>query len=465
MKKVLAIVLAIVLSVGFFSSCTIIAHDIVPNGLFSDNMVLQRDKNVPVFGLGYKEGAEVTVEFGEQKVSTVIKDGKWRIDLAPMEASFEPRTLKISCQKDIYEFKNVLVGEVWLCSGQSNMEWHTNWYEQNSVEKIQEIADNKNVRFCFIKPEKSSDYRKTVSPQNWVESSKKSVLDVSGYGAAFVLNMQPELNVPVGAVMAAEGSTAIASWLEIENDDLTTKTNFKSMIYPMFPFSFKGVIWYQGESDCMKNPNYTSDYPVQFQKMCDTWREGFENPDMPFITTQIASYVGCDTDIDNPYDNWSIMRRLQVEIAQTQKNVYVVPQLTFADKQSQIHPSIKHLTGEFAAKLALDRIYGKNIRGDYAYFESATIDSENNRVIIKLANTEGELKTTATRNIAELQICGTDGKFIPATGRVIDNSTFYVDIAGVDELKGVAYCARTYTRGNLFSGGTPVLNFLWTVED
>ncbi|MFZ4780363.1 MAG: sialate O-acetylesterase, partial [Terrimicrobiaceae bacterium] len=321
------------------AGCGFLPHlqaDVVPHFLFSDNAVLQRDKNVPVWGTA-AEGEKVTVDFAGRKLETVAKDGRWRVEFPPMPASSEPRSMTFSGNNSVTA-SNILVGEVWLCSGQSNMEWAL----KNSTGGAEAVAASADPQFRIMRiPHRASDEPQATANATWNECSPASVPYFSAVGYHFGRDLRKTLGVPVGLIGSYFGGTPAEAWTDrktlAENPDLKTileaqakketefdpikmeETNRKNqadyeaalakataegtkkpnrppvllppkidhcrpsglhngMIAPLQPYALRGVIWYQGESN--------NDAPLLYRKlfpaMIAAWRNQWQQGEFPF---------------------------------------------------------------------------------------------------------------------------------------------------------------------------------------
>lgn len=388
------------------------------NGVFNTHMVLQRNANTPVFGLG-SDGDVVTVSFGSQKKSCVVENGKWQISLDPMEANAESQTLSVESAAENIEIicEDVLVGDVWLCSGQSNMflrvgdldpyAYENDPYGDDGIiedcyiveryyEAFHESANNSLVRSCWqwpghenVKSEHTSatPYDDILSRMDWVacDNGNPELLDLqSAYAVSFALNIQKEIGVPVGVVCSAQGGTTIKEWLPIDGSETSgieyymDGSNYKgnyynTMIAPMMPFAFKGILWWQGESDALKYgyPEFSTfdftpendRYGEHLEKLVNTYREGFTScvdGSMPFIQSGL---VYCSVSgIENLRTAWATFKKRQLSGRYTENipEAYTTnlwKYYVFGQKDN-VHSPRKWECGEASAKTALTYIYG-----------------------------------------------------------------------------------------------------------
>jgi sialate O-acetylesterase len=297
MNKILAISLLLSLSVS-----TAIA-DVQPNGLFNNHAVLQRGIKIPVWGTA-SEGEKVTVSMQGQTVSTVAKNGKWEVALEPIPAG-GPYTMTIQGNNTI-TLNDIMVGEVWLASGQSNMERQlgprrgqqllTNWLEEKKN------ASNNNIRMITI-PLKTNSNPQSDIKADWKVCDTTSVVEFSAVAYFFARDLQAKLNVPIGIIHSSWGGTPAEKWISKEammaNDTLVQglmKADekrksaynglYNAMIAPLIPYAIKGAIWYQGES----NRTEAQLYQTLFPAMIKDWRSRWKLGDFPFLFVQVAPY-------------------------------------------------------------------------------------------------------------------------------------------------------------------------------
>ncbi len=233
----------------------------LPN-IIGSNMVLQQGKPVNLWGWA-EAGEEVTVRFGEISVSAKAGDaGKWSLQLPAQEANADPQTLTIEGGNEI-ELTNILVGEVWICSGQSNMEWPMTRTTHNDEEIPK--ANHPNIRLFNV-----SEHIKTAEPQDnapgaWAACTPETVPGFSATGYHFGQKLHAELEVPIGLIGSNWGGTQIEPWTPKAGLDRVDSLKegavngqiYNGMIHPLKPFTMRGIIWYQGESNCLKGDTTT----------------------------------------------------------------------------------------------------------------------------------------------------------------------------------------------------------------
>ena len=339
--------------------------------VFSNNMVLQRGEDVRIFGAGGAQGDTLTVAFAGQTVEAVFSENAWEATLAPMEACAVGQTMTITYMRkgettpyQVFTLENVLVGEVWLCSGQSNMAYtiaemlanpgaHPNFYAD-----YQKIDNWDMMRFYTV------TYAEASEPQNnynrmlhWqAPTSIDQCRSLSGLALAYAAHLQTMLgeDVPVGMVISSVGGACIEEWLDQETmADLPSHAAsmgkkdcrfYNAMIHPLEGYTVKGILWYQGEA----NVSWPEDYQEQFAAYAEMYREKFHNAELPIIMMQLPQY-DWDSYIEFRTAQWELMDRID--------NVYVVCGIDLGDPDN-IHPTDKYPFAQRAAGVALEKVYG-----------------------------------------------------------------------------------------------------------
>ena len=449
MKRVISVILC-VCAVFTLCSCTVIrkATAFSVAGVFADNMVLQRETAIPVFGTG-EDGQQITVSFNGQEKSTTISNGEWRVNLDSEQACKEGKVLTVtSSNGEKTDFSNVLVGDVWLCSGQSNMYWKITYCAEREQERLYTDIENSLIRSCYIEPLSADTPQKTIANQYWVESSRDTMSIYSAYATSFAQYLQKALDVPIGIVTAAQGSTSIERWV-------SGGENYNSMIYPLQPFAFKGVLWYQGENNVLKDPNYKVNYPASFKQLCNEWRAGFENENMPVMQTQIAGFGNIDS---SPWSDWANMMVLQPTYTSFEENTYTVVNYDLGDS-ANIHPDYKKAVGKRAAYLALEKIYKTDgYYGVSPYTEKFEFTDEG--LLITFGGVHERLKANS-KYARGFEICGEDGVYVTATATFAAANQILVEIPEIiGAVKGVRFNYGNLPSKTVTSEDIPVMSFV-----
>lgn len=359
--------------------------------IFSDHMVLQQGQEAPVWGSA-TPGSQINVQFaGQEKKASADAEGKWRVKLDPMQASADPRTLTITSSQDgKVEIKDVLIGEVWLCAGQSNMEMPMKGFEKPLVNGPRDIAAATIPTLRLYRtPRAAAAVPKARIDAEWTVCTPETVKDFSAVAFYFGQKLQEDLDVPVGLWQSAWGGTRIEPWIppcgyegidslakfrdqikkispdlgknpkKIRRDRQIPTAIFNGMLQPNVPFAIKGVIWYQGESNYVQDArahNPMMLYVDKSKALLKGWRSlwGY---DFPFYFVQIApfKYYG-DNDATFLPQFWEAQAEIVKEIPKTGMAV-----VSDATTLNDIHPTNKEVPGKRLALLALDNTYGKDL--------------------------------------------------------------------------------------------------------
>ncbi len=433
--------------------------------IFNDNMVLQQNTQAAIWGWTDK-GKKVTIRPSWTSVRTVAlpdADGKW-FARVQTPAAGGPYTVVISDGEKI-TLRNVLVGEVWFCSGQSNMEMPMRGFRNQPVEGAAEIIlgakPEKQIRMCTVK-RRASLKPVTECEGSWMENTPEAVAATSATAYWFALKLQEQMGIPVGLLISEWGASTIETWMDretigslfpgefdlsfLEGHDLPKKkhqtpcTLFNGQINPLIPFTFKGMLWYQGESNRYRPEQY-----VRLQKeYVAMMRRLFENPDAPFYFVQIAPYrQEGETDFTSGYF-----------CEAQQKSLEVIPHSGMATTTDLgecgcIHPRRKKEVGDRLAYLALVNDYGlKGINPVAPSYESVKFEDGNALVTMKV---DGQGLSPWGADIKGFELAGADKVFHPALARVKDTKVVIVNCPEVPEPVAVRYCFRNYSEGNLYN--------------
>lgn len=344
--------------------------DVKLASIFGDSMVLQREMPVPVWGRA-DPGEAVTVTLGDQaRKTTADKDGRWQIKLAPLKANDKGQTLTVTGNNAI-ALKDVLIGEVWICSGQSNMEWRLTG-AMNGKEEVA-AAEHPLIRLFDVPGHTTSSEPKETCPGSWQICQPNTVGRFSAVGYFFGRRLQQELRVPIGLVGSNWGGTRIEPWTspagfrsvpelkkiadQVDAYDATTKVGggspsaiYNAMIHPLAPFAMRGAIWYQGES----NGGEGESYYHKTQALVNGWRELF-NPNLAFYWVQLADFKQ-PTDDPAGGDGWAKIREAQRKSLGIKHTGMAV--IIDIGQANNIHPGNKQDVGWRLAQWALHQTYG-----------------------------------------------------------------------------------------------------------
>jgi sialate O-acetylesterase len=433
------------------------------HGLFSDHMVLQRDMKVPVWGTADPgEAVTVTIE-GQKATATADDKGKWMATLNPLKAG-GPFSMAVQGKTNAVKLTDVLVGEVWISSGQSNMEWTL----QQTRDPKDVIANSKNDKIRLFdvqrKPNATpqSELAVPYAEKNgrqfgaWLECEPKTVPTFSGVAYYFGRKLEKDLSVPVGIINSSWGGTAAERWTSknvMESDPelkgLKGSDLYNGMIVPLEPFAFRGVIWYQGES----NAGRAKQYFHLMNAMIKNWRDDWKQGDFPFLTVQLAPF--------EPGKSWPELREAQL-FTRLKMPKTAMAVITDAGDPKDIHPKDKAVVGERLALAAEAIAYGMKVEYIGPHYDSVKFESD--KAILTFKHLGGGLKAKGGP-LTGFTIAGKDGNFVKAEATIIEN-TVVVRSPEVPEPATVRYGWAAYPVCNLYSAeGLPASPFRTDVPD
>jgi sialate O-acetylesterase len=481
------------------------------HNIFSDNMVLQRNVEIPIWGWG-SEGIPVVISFNGQSVNTTVKNGKWLAKLSPMKESATPQNLTVTALSKTIIIKNILIGEVWVCSGQSNMEWALS--KSNGGEEAVANSTNDLLRI-FNVPHNVKDVPDSNINAKWVLSTPKSTKTISAVGYWFLSKLQKELNVPVGFINVSFGGTVIESWMdkatlesmpfkdkytspELSRAEYTANleklkpiidayqkakdsakqfklpepprpsaipseykgatTIFNGEIAPLAPFAVKGIVWYQGESNGY--PGRANTYYQLLPAMIDLWRKVWDKKDLPFIIIQLSGDAKLQS---QPSENSGKAIIREAQLLATKKIPQTVLVTTSDCGELDVHYKTKEPVGERVKNAALYLTYGKR-QTTYTGPLYQSFEVKGNKMVISFTNVGSGLvaKTDSLKpaNLYGFVIAGSDKKFYWANAVIKDN-TVIVSADEVPNPVAVRYAWADFSfKWNLFnSEGYPASSF------
>ncbi len=373
--------------------------DVKLPSIFGNHMVLQRDRPIAVWGWADKD-EKVTVTLGDAKAEgTADEKGNWKVTLPARKANATGQTLTVKGNNTV-QFEDVLVGEVWLGSGQSNMQWSVA-ASAHPKETIA-AADHPTIRLYLVPLVEAKEPARDIKA-SWKTCTPKTVPSFSAVLYHFGVRLQKELNVPVGLIASSWGGSAIEPWTVTEK---TSGRKHNAMIAPIQQFAIRGIIWYQGES----NLGNGFGYYAKKQALIKGWRRAFGQKDLPFLFVQIAPFSG--------YGGGNLPNLWEAQVACLKiphTGMAVVTDLV--DNIKDIHPQNKLDVGNRLALWALAGTYGKRgIVYSGPLYKSLKIDG--NKAIVSFAHVGGGLKARDDKELTEFEIAGEDGKFVKAQAKI-----------------------------------------------
>ena len=460
---------------------------------YTDNMVLQYGRQIELQGMA-NAGEKVSVSIAGQKHrATADTDGKWTVALSPLRAG-GPYTLKIETGKKKLVYKNVMAGEVWLCSGQSNMEFQLN-QSATGKEDIP-MAENRNIRLFDMKARwrtnpvewdasvlDSLNHLQYFHDTQWTECTPQTAARFSAIAYHFGKMLQDSLQVPIGLICNAVGGSPTEAWvsrrmLEFEFPAILrdwTKNDFiqdwvrgraaqnirkskdkfqrhpyepcylfESAILPMQQFPIRGVIWYQGES----NAHNIEAHEKLFERLVRSWRQYWEDEEMPFYYVQLSS-------LNRP--SWPLFRDSQRRMLQDIDNSGMAVS-TDKGNPTDVHPTEKREVGQRLAYWALNETYGFSnvVPSGPLYLD---VEFKKGAAYVSFDYDEGLRPAKEGEELLTFEIAGEDRRFYPAKA-VVEGNRVKVWSKEVKNPTIVRYGWQPYTKANLVNGaGLPASTF------
>lgn len=474
-KTIFASICALVLAAGVVN-----ARPLALSHLFTDHAVLQRESLVPVWGWG-EPGAAVQVKgsWNGQTVKTkVADDGTWRVQLQPGQAG-NAYTLTVKSGKETLEVKDIVFGEVWLCSGQSNMEMPLRGFGFQEVEgaadaimAASETASQ--VRLFDLKTPKCTEPIEDVDAK-WEYTTGDVAAKTSAVAYFFARRLTKTLGVPVGIIVNAWGGSRIEPWMtretinaagltEQELKDIyavqeqpdrwpeTPELIWNGRVKPIVGYAARGIIWYQGCSN-MGQPHC---YDKLQKAMVEMWRKEW-NSDLPFIFTLLAPYEHGDT--DGRWRPFFVENQLHTE--EILSNSWAVCTETLGNKVT-VHPAQKREVADMMVQRALQNVYGMNpgVSPELPRLKEVKYE-EDGTVKVTLTQVWSDLMSISARDITGFELAGEDRQFHLAKAQVDwDGQTIIVNCPEVPNPIAVRYSWRNWMGANLQkSTGIPVPPF------
>jgi sialate O-acetylesterase len=484
------------LMVGGWSAIPARADVKVP-AIFGSHMVLQRDQANRVWGWA-DVGEKVTVSIaGQSHEATAGGDGKWQVTLKPLSAG-GPHSLVVE-GKNKLELTDVLVGEVWVCAGQSNMEWSIR--SSNDADLEAAAANFPNIRFITV-PKNGTQEVQTDFKGEWSVCSPSTVGDFSAVGYFFGRQLSQTLGVPVGLVDNAWGGSACEAW--VRRDLLAADPKYKGLmarwadieatagkrfadwkvaaekakaegknpppnpmgqltgnsrpaniynghIKPIVGFGIRGAIWYQGESNASRAYQYRDLFPLMIQSWRDEWAQG----DFPFYWVQLADFK---VEKSEPGDSdWAELREAQTMAAAKLKNSGQAVIIDIGEGKD-IHPKNKQDVAKRLARLALAQTYGvEGIAARSPQYKS--METQGNKIVLSFDHVVGGWRPFDVAEPRGFAIAGADKKWVWAKAKIVgDKLEVWAD--GVAEPVAVRYAWADNPVCNMFSSvGLPLTPF------
>jgi sialate O-acetylesterase len=413
--------------------------------VIADNMVLQRDMPIRLWGWA-DAGEHVTVTLADHTATCIAADdGTWKATLPKLSAG-GPHTLTVVGTNKL-EVANVLIGEVWVCSGQSNMSW-VMVHKTTDFDAEIAAADHPQIRL-FTAPEKSTDQPADDIESQWYVCSPKTVGYFSAVAYYFGRELHKELNVPVGLVVSAVPGTRIEDWTADEGIAAVPELKdqqqfgngrlFRGMIHPLLPMSMRGVIWYQGEG----NVGDGFLYYHRMRGLVAGWRQLWQLGDFPFYYVQIAPLNWGGKPVDQQAEIWEA-QTAALAIANTGMAITN----DIVHHVSDAHPRNKRDVGKRLALWALNKTYGKSdVKYSGPLYKSMQVEGDKIRIAFDYAK---GLTARDGKPLNWFTIAGADNKFVPAEA-TIENDTVLVHANEVPRPQHVRFAWHQIAQPNLMN--------------
>lgn len=478
--------IALILSIGLCLAATVASADAFRLGApFTDHAVLQREMPVPVWGQAMP-GSQVTVSFAQQEQSTTAgPEGNWRVTLAPMPAITDPKTMEISNDgQRVASLQNIVVGEVWICSGQSNMKMRVEFAPevaalQPKVQHVRSFTVENTVAFT----------EQAQCGGEWIEAAPDSAVALT-----FAHFLQEATDIPVGIVLTAWGSSSIEAWMprdmtetvphfktimaEFDTDESTRNRIqaildgprpwpkpddvflrrqpnilYNAMMAPLVPYACRGLVWYQGERNTQSmegmvtEPWYSRNsgmlrYGATLKHWIQRYREAWNDPDMHFLVVMLPGYFkpldsGPQLGAQHPATHsWAWMRESQLEVLEL-PHTSVANTIDLGDEKN-IHPKDKLPVGQRLALLARRDTLDESITAEGP--RMADVQVEENRIVVHFENAQ-ELTTTDGRAPRGFWLGNDAQEWVRAEARIEGNQI----VLQSSELRDPAYVRYAFT--------------------
>ena len=453
--------------ISLFTINLIASQNLKLPSIFNDNMVLQQDSNVSIWGWSKsKSSISITLSWNEKILITESDDnGKWIINIkTPKSGKSHKISIKSGNQRVV--MSNILMGEVWLASGQSNMQMNLNGYRNEPILGANDaIANSNNSEIRFFTVERNTSETKMENLEgNWSISNPENSPSFSAVAYSFAKHLNTVLDVPVAIIHSSWGGTPAEAWTDSQslNTDFEKgviknhrgrasdepSSLYNAMINPLINFRIKGAIWYQGES----NVSRASNYAKLKNSMIEGWRRAWNQGSFPFYFVQISPY----TYDGNDKSSSAFLREAQLNTMFNTSNTGMAVSLDVGDENS-IHPPRKFILGKRLAYWALNKDYGlSTVEFSGPVFKSLEI--KENKVLIEFDYAKNGLYCP-DEEINNFELASEDKVFYPANAKIIRNQ---LEVRS-DDVKNpvhVRYGWKNYLKGNLFNTkGLPASSF------
>ena len=440
---------------------------------FSNGMVMQQQTQAALWGTASPEKTVKIITGWNHKSYSVKSDakGNWRCSVATPAAG-GPYVITFNDGKST-EIRDIWMGELWVCSGQSNMEMPMKGFKNQPVENANaDVMKSKNtaLRLFTVKRHAALLPEYDVTG-NWSEANPESVREFSATAYYFGRMLQEQLGVPVGLIVTSWGGSACEAWMkpewlkafpnakipvvesDIKSENRTPTVLYNGMLHPLIGMAMRGVIWYQGED----NYNRASTYADMFSNLINGWRAEWKIGDFPFYYCQIAPFdYGIITERGQEPINSAYLREQQAKVERSVSNSGMAVLLDVGMEKG-IHPAKKQVAGERLARLSLVKTYGmKGVTAESPYY--AGMEVKNDTVIVSFDRAPMWINCKEKFESDHFKVAGSDKVFYPAKTWIV-RGKMYVKSEAVKHPVAVRYGFENYVEGDLFGEDLPVSSF------
>ncbi|MEO1996447.1 MAG: sialate O-acetylesterase, partial [Planctomycetaceae bacterium] len=395
---------------GLVAAVLVFAGDLRPldadvklPAVLGSHMVLQRDVPLPVWGTA-EAGEEVRVDLDGNRATTKAgDDGRWKVTLKAMSADGKPHRLTVSGNNTV-TLEDILIGEVWVGSGQSNMEWQLR--NAHNAKQAIPAANHPQMRLFHV-PKVQSKTPASDVKASWKACTTQNAPSFSAVLYFFGARLHKELKVPIGLVNSSWGGSPIEPWTVTEKG---SGGMYNGMIAPLLPLPVRGTIWYQGETNVIQKNGLA--YRGKMHDLINGWRRVWNNDDLAFYFVQIA-----------PWDNTRYADGELPKLWEAQAATLKLPHTGMAvttdlvPNLKDIHPRNKIAVGNRLARWALVKDYGRrNLVYSGPLFTKQSVDGS--RIRLNFAHAADGLKSSDGKPLSNFEVAGKDGKFVPAVATV-----------------------------------------------
>ena len=425
-----------------FSVTSFVQAELTLPTIIDSHMVLQRDVPITIWGWD-DAGTSVEVKIaGNSESAKADSDGKWAVKLPAMKADGKAHAMSVSSSSKTIDLEDILIGDVWVGSGQSNMEWQLK-ATAASNEAIA-AAKHPNIRLFHIPKVQKPQPADNVNAK-WKLCTPENIPEFSAVLYYFGRKVHAEIDVPVGLINSSWGGSPIEPWTVTAT---TSGGMYNGMIAPIQQFKIHGAIWYQGETNVLNKNGLT--YFDKMKDLIEGWRTVWGH-ELPFYFVQIAPWSG-------RYEDGQLPSLWEAQVASLKiPNTGMAVTTDLVDNIDDIHPRNKLDVGERLARWALAKTYGKkDIVFSGPLFKSSKVDGK--KIVIEFAHADG-LKSRDDKPLNEFKIAGADGQFVDAIA-TIKGSTVVVSADSIPEPKHVQFGWHKVANPNLVNGaGLPASPF------